>query len=153
MIHRKVDRSWIITWSFCILSAIVASFFMGVEARADTITFQETDAAFRIVDIRSEQGQLAIEVQHFNPDGSHWFYEMYNWEGREEYNHPRVTNEQGEFLLEDNTVALYKETLNGESVQYIPYSTITFEKIAYRDYRVVSGDFQLGFSKQDVNDT
>ena len=54
---------------------------------------------FRIVDIRAEYGHLIVEAQHFNPDGSHWFYELYTFQGSEAYKHPRLTNELGRLFL------------------------------------------------------
>ena len=49
----------------------------------DTIVDTNTKPLFRIIGIEAEYGQMIVEVQHFNPDGSHWFFEHYTFQGRE----------------------------------------------------------------------
>ena len=50
--------------------------------------------SFRIIDVRYEYGQLVVEVEHFK-DGKTWFYELYTFQGREQYKQPRVTDQLG----------------------------------------------------------
>ena len=122
MIRHRLDRSWFITWALSLI-AIVLDF--AIPSIVEAI---EPVPAFRIVDVRAEQGQLVVEVQHFYPNGNHWFYELYTWQGREAYKYPRVTNEAGELLLEDNTVAPYRADGDDDPYQYIGYSKVYFEK-------------------------
>ena len=74
------DKSWLITWTsgLLIILALVVSM-----AYPSIVKAMETSAAFRIIDVRAEQGQLAVEVQHFYPNGIHWLYEVYSFQGRE----------------------------------------------------------------------
>ena len=70
-----------------ILASLVlfAVILVAVSTTTSTAQAQISTSDFRILDIRSEYGQMVVEVQHFNPDGSHWFYENYTFQGREEY--------------------------------------------------------------------
>ncbi len=143
-IQRKLDRSWLIAWAFCALVIAVA---IGLVQVDKAVAEEPGVPAFRIVDVRAEQGQLAVEAQHFYPDGSHWFYNLYTWQGREEYNHPRVLNEDGELLLEDESIAPYNTNDLGETYQYIGYSKVHFEKVeenASTTYKVVYVDNAYG---------
>ena len=79
LILHKLDRSWLIVWTFCALVIGIAITLVQV----DKAIAEEQVPAFRIVDVRAEQGQLVVEAQHFYPDGSHWFYNLYTWQGRE----------------------------------------------------------------------
>ncbi len=105
MIQRKLDRSWLIAWAFC---ALVIAVSIGLIQVDKAIAEEPAIPAFRIVDVRAEQGQLVVEAQHFYPDGSHWFYNLYSWQGLEEYKNPIVSNEGGDLLLEDGSIAPYK---------------------------------------------
>lgn len=60
---------------------------------------------FRIVDVRSEYGQLIVEVEHFDRYGNFDYYELYTWQGREGNVHARATDTDGRLLLSDGTVA------------------------------------------------
>lgn len=60
---------------------------------------------FRIVDVRSEYGQLIVEVEHFDRWGNFAYYELYTWQGREGNVHARATDTDGRLLLSDGTVA------------------------------------------------
>ena len=82
--------------------------------------------AFQIVDVRSEYGHLVVEVQHFNPDGSHWFFEHYTFQGRENNRQPRVTDQLGRgstrrmFIKSDGRVAPTRLNSDGERQHYLP---------------------------------
>lgn len=85
-------------------------------------------ADFRVIDVRAEYGQMVVEAQHFNPDGSHWFYENYTFQGREQYKRPRlvVLNEQkpkglqNQLYLNDGTLAPTRLTGDGTLGYYLP---------------------------------
>jgi len=124
LILHKLDRSWLIVWTFCALVIGIAITLVQVEG---VIAEEPTIPAFRIVDVRTEQGQLVIEVQHFNPDGSDWFHEVYAFQGREAFNFSRQTNEDGLLIREDGSVAPSKVGADGETLeQYLPYDVISF---------------------------
>jgi len=74
---------------------------------------------FRIVDVRAEYGQLIVEVQHFNSDGSHWFFEDYTFQGREEFKRPRVIDTQGRLFL-DTYAEAPKRSSSGQDEYYLP---------------------------------
>ena len=112
---NKTDKSWLATWT---LSLFMVLGFIGflVYSSLPTTTYASHDptanpddphAAFRIVDVRSNQGKLVLEVQHFKNNGNHWFYEVYTWDGAEEFKKDRVSNSSGDYLLEDGTIAPY----------------------------------------------
>jgi len=84
---------------------------------------ESTQAAlsFQIVDVRAEYGHLLVEVQHFHPDASHWFFEHYVFQGREQYKNPRIVDENGRlFLKRDSSKAPQKENFLGQTVSYLP---------------------------------
>ena len=87
-----------------------------------TVHAQVNTSDFRILDVRSEYGQMVIEVQHFNPDGSHWFYENYTFQGREEYQRPIAKNQAGHLLLSNGDIAPFK-SMEGELTPYLPKDT------------------------------
>jgi hypothetical protein len=123
---KHADKSWLTLWTSSILVLIALIITM---AGPPIVKALESDPAYRIVDVRSEQGQLVVEAQHFYPNGNHWFYKLYSWQGREAYKYPRVTNEAGELLLEDGTVAPYRVDGDEDPYQYIGYGKIYFESI------------------------
>jgi hypothetical protein len=59
---------------------------------------------FRIVDVRAEHGQMVVEVEHFTPQGTFWFYELYTFQGREGNNHARSTKAGDRLVLTDGTL-------------------------------------------------
>jgi hypothetical protein len=78
------------------------------------------DVDFRIVDIRTEYGQLIVEVEHFDPYGNFAYYEIYTWQGREGNIHNIATNDQGLLLLDDMTPAPIQANMAGLYEQYLP---------------------------------
>jgi hypothetical protein len=102
--------------------------------------------AFRIIDVRAEYGHLIVEVQHYAPDGSHWFYENYTWQGREQFNRPRVMDRLGVgdterfFLKSDGRVAPARLNLERKQEHYLPegeewlrhnYPNLTDDKVTF----------------------
>ena len=75
---------------------------------------------FRIVDIRSEHGQMVVEVEHFDIYGNFAYYELYTWQGREGNIHNIATNDQGLLLLDDMTLAPIQANMAGLYEQYLP---------------------------------
>jgi hypothetical protein len=76
------------------------------EEEQDAIEFEARGAVdFRIVDVRSEYGQLIVEVEHFDRWGNFAYYELYTWQGREGDVHARATDNDNRLLLSDGTVA------------------------------------------------
>ena len=75
---------------------------------------------FRIVDIRSEHGQMIVEVEHFDLYGNFAYYELYTWQGREGNIHNIATNDQGLLLLDDMTPAPIQANMAGIYEQYLP---------------------------------
>jgi hypothetical protein len=51
---------------------------------------------FRVIDVRAEYGQLVVEVQHYNDQGGHAYYELYTFQGREQYRQPLLTDMFGQ---------------------------------------------------------
>ena len=150
---NHLDRSWILTWTLSLLTIlgfigllVYSSLPTTVLASHDpTADPEDPHAAFRIVDVRDAYGRLVLEVQHFKANGDHWFYEVYTWEGTEEFNRLPATNAQGQLLLEDNSVApaisnpnyneediapedleAYRNSVPQE-VQYFPIKKVEFE--------------------------
>jgi hypothetical protein len=80
-------------------SIIIWMLFAALVAGVAVAVFNPAPVAagplFRVIDVRAEYGHLIIEAQHFYPDGSHWFYENYTFQGREQDNRPRITDELG----------------------------------------------------------
>ncbi len=100
------------TRSFSIV-LIVASLVVGAALGLITWSSVEGAPTYQIVDIRSDYGHMVVEVQHFNPDGSHWFFELYTWAGREADKHPRVTDSNGRlFIRGTGKAAAYTEHIH-----------------------------------------
>ena len=59
---------------------------------------------FEIVDVFVQDAHLVVVVVHYHPDGSPWFLENYQWQGREGLRRCIKKNARGEFLM-DNGVA------------------------------------------------
>ena len=95
---------------------------VGLTIGLSSIYAQVVTPDFRIVDVRAEYGQIVFEVEHFKSDGTFWFFELYTFQGREGKKFPRMTNEKGELLLDDGTVAPYKllEGPVSEKQWYLP---------------------------------
>jgi len=145
MIRHRLDKSWLITWLSIVLFTLAIivvpnQLFAHSESEPhDQANHNHNDSAdFRIVDVRSAQGKLVLEVQHIDKYGKEWFYELYTWDGLLNERVDRETNILGEFLREDNTVAPYrsypvfnKETNSDveELEQYIPTGYITLELV------------------------
>ena len=184
---RHSDKSWILTWTLSLLTIlgfigllVYSSLPTTVLASHDpTADPDHPHAAFRVVDVREAYGRLVLEVQHFKANGDHWFYEVYTWEGTEEFNRLPATNAQGELLLEDNSVAPYvtNPQYNEEGVldldqyrkdvppevQYIPVKKVEFEfqkvietvipsdpgKDTYFQFLVTSGE-TIGLEQDEV---
>ena len=49
---------------------------------------------FRIITVEAEYGQLIVEAQHFHPNGDHWFFEHYTFQGREAFKFPWLTRDR-----------------------------------------------------------
>ena len=86
----------------------------------------EAGPLFRIIDVRVEYGHMVVEAQHYNPDGSHWFYDNYTFQGREQYQRPRVVDHLGDapqtrlFLASDGREAPKRANVDGEIIYYLP---------------------------------
>ena len=79
-----------------------------------------TGATFRIIDVRVEYNHLVVEGQHFNEDGSHWFYENYTFAGREQHKHPRVVDGLGRLFLSTGEEAPLATDSTGYTDYYLP---------------------------------
>ena len=78
-------------------------------------------ALFTILSVQDRDGALLIGVQHFSPDGSPWFIEEYQFQGREGDKHKRASNADGELLLDGSgAVAPKTEDEDGREYQYLP---------------------------------
>jgi hypothetical protein len=75
---------------------------------------------FRIVDIRSEYGQLVVEVEHFDSYDNFTYYELYTWQGRQGNIHNIATNDEELLLLDDMTPAPLRTNSIGQYEQYLP---------------------------------
>jgi hypothetical protein len=89
----------------------------------------EAGPMFRVIDVRAEYGHLIVEVQHYHPDGSHWFYENYTWQGRQQYKRPLLSDNRGRsrgeprkryFLASDGREAPTRLNDRGVRVHYLP---------------------------------
>ncbi|KKL95065.1 hypothetical protein LCGC14_1858350, partial [marine sediment metagenome] len=80
----------------------------------------ESTPDFRIISIGEHDGQLLLEVEHFRPDGSFWFFENYLWQGREGLKEPKVVNSSGGLYLDDMALAPYTLDGRGERQFYLP---------------------------------
>ncbi len=79
---------------------LVAAVAFGVwgsvtQDRVEIAHAQEATPDVRIVDVRAEYGQMVVEVQHFHPDGSHWFFEHYTYQGRQYFQRPWLLDAEG----------------------------------------------------------
>ena len=144
MILHRIDKSWKLTFTALIVTLLVAVSLISVPtsvfgAETDEITIPES--YFKVVDVRSNSGKLVLEVQHFKEDKTHWFYELYTFEGSEAFQKDRIKDVDGNYLLEDDTVAPFKwheiateeKYSDGSPVmeqvleQFVPYDTIRFQ--------------------------
>jgi hypothetical protein len=119
ILNLPKNRAWLAATALLLLIAAAILFTPDHHAVAA--------ADFRIIDVRAEYGHLIVEVQHFNPDGSHWFYENYTWRGEQQYHRPRVVDQLGRippftrmFLASDGREAPTKADRNGNLFHYLP---------------------------------
>ena len=108
--------------SYRLLLVITVAAVVCLLGTFDITRAQTPPPDFRIVDVRSEYGQMVVEVQHFMPDGSHGYFEHYTFEGREETKHPRARDSNGHWLLlENGRVAPFRlNTVYNRFEQYLP---------------------------------
>ena len=105
---------------------MIALFVTLVVGVASAAMFKPTSTyaapLFRVIDVRAEYGHLIVEVQHFHPNGSHWFYENYTFQGREQYRRPRVTDEGGRLFLKRTGREAPKRAVGRDGVarHYLP---------------------------------
>jgi len=129
---KGVERKWLgkgVLWGALTIALILAGIF-GLNPQSpspwDPAPVHGATPQFQIVDTRAEYGHLIVEVQHFNPDGSHWFFEDYTFQGREAYKHPRVTDQLGNspqlrlFLKANGRVAPTRTRADGKVEHYLP---------------------------------
>ena len=60
---------------------------------------------FKILDVFEQQCHLIVLAEHYQPDESFWFTEYYVWQGREGTHFKRVTNADGDMLMDDGNPA------------------------------------------------
>jgi len=116
-----MTRLPIITFIFVLAVAVVLAAIMIVWSTlmGDPRPAQAAPL-FQVVDVRAEYGHLVVEVQHFKPDGSHWFFEHYVFQGREQFKRPRVTDETGRLFLDDGREAPKRAASLGGEEHYLP---------------------------------
>jgi hypothetical protein len=136
LMARKSLRYSLIALLVIVVSLTASPFYAAADLApnkpiypAGALSEEELDVAeaaalgpvdFRIVDIRSEHGQLVVEVEHFDPYGNFAYYELYTWQGREGNIHNIATNDQGLLLLDDMTPAPTQANMAGLDQQYLP---------------------------------
>ncbi len=109
-----------------LLAAITGAMLWAAVSYApqDYVPFASTAHAagpdFRIIAVSEHDGHLLVEVEHFHPDGSFWYFENYIWQGREGTRKPRLLDAQGFVQLEGGGVAPWQIGTNDELVQYLP---------------------------------
>ncbi len=105
------------------VSLVSAAIIAGLSLTTPVV---QAAADFRIIDVRAEYGQLVVEVQHFNDDGSHAYYENYTWRGQEQYQQPIFTDQMGnspivrQFIKSDGRVAPVRGGEFGGNEHYLP---------------------------------
>jgi hypothetical protein len=95
--------------SLLFIAIVAAVFLLGT---FNTAHAQTPSADFRIVDIWSQDGQMVLEVEMFHPDGTFWHFENFIFQGREGLKRPRVTNAQGEALMDNGVPAPWNNPHN-----------------------------------------
>jgi hypothetical protein len=107
-----------IRYYFLLVIAAIAAIFMS---GTFDVHAQVENADFRIIDVRSEHGHLIVEVQVFNPDGSHWYYENFTFQGREQFKQPRVTDAGNRLFIARTALEAPKRlTSRGVEQYYLP---------------------------------
>ena len=113
---------------FTTSSAVVVLVLISTLAAIYSIPTAHSAPLFRILDVRAEYGHLVVEVQHFNLDGSHWFYELYAFQGSEQYKRPplvviddaKLGKLKRQLFLADGSLAPVREGLDGKLDYYLP---------------------------------
>ena len=131
---NHLDRSWILTWTLSLLTILG---FIGLLVYSNLPTVVQAavypvdteTAAFKIVDVRGEKGHLVVESQHFHENGSHWFYEIHTFQGREGFKRERTTV-NGKYYLNNGEIAPSATDESGNEYQYLPFNEIHYEPIA-----------------------
>ena len=78
-------------------------------------------ADYRILSVGDHDSQLCVEVEHFNADGTHWFFEEYHWQGREGLKRKRQTDAQGRPLMDNGQpVPLIPDPDTGDMIPVLP---------------------------------
>ena len=69
---------------------------------------------FRIIAISEHDGQLLVEVEHFKSNGAFDYFENYLWQGSEGVKFPRVTDSDGNLLLDTGQKAPFQVAQNSK---------------------------------------
>ena len=101
MIRHNTITSWTLTWLSVLLATFIGFVAVITPVEAIDIPFDVKGPMFRIVDVRSAQGRLVLEVQHFlehpeyskNKSVETWFQEIYAFEGKEEWKRSKVIDQ------------------------------------------------------------
>ena len=101
MIRHNTITSWTLTWLSVLLATFIGFVAVITPVEAINIPFDVKGPMFRIVDVRSAQGRLVLEVQHFlehpeyskNKSVETWFQEIYAFEGKEEWKRSKVIDQ------------------------------------------------------------
>ena len=144
MIRHNTINSWTLTWLSVVLAIFIGFVAIVTPMEAATTSFDIKGPMFRIVDVRSAQGRLVLEVQHFldhpeydeNNSVETWFQEIYAFEGKEEWKRSKVIDQvTGLPYMSDGSLFEPTEWVEGPSGEVIPvvelpggWSSFTFNQ-------------------------
>tara|TARA_R110002020_G_scaffold6667_2_gene28246 strand:+ start:2505 stop:5762 length:3258 start_codon:yes stop_codon:yes gene_type:complete len=108
--------------SFCFLIIIVAFIALFISSVTNVYAQEEAPGPdFRIIDIRAEYGHMIVETQHFNMDGTHWFYELYTFQGRQEFDRRPITDAGNRLFIQSTGLEAPKRLdITGQLRYYLP---------------------------------
>ena len=100
--------------------ALFAVILVAASTVVPTASAQAATADFRIIAVSDHDGQLLVEVEHFNADGSFDYFENYLWQGREGSEFPLVMDKKGRYLLANGMAAPSRANSVGRVEQFRP---------------------------------
>jgi len=72
---------------------------------------------FKILDVFAKDGHMVVLVEHYQSDDSFWFTENYTWPGVGGTQFKRVTNADGDILMDDGNPAPWEQRYPDQVVE------------------------------------
>ena len=117
MVRNIIKRRY---YFLLVIAAVVAIFISGTSV-AHAQMEEAPGPDFRVIDIRAEYGHMIVETQHYKMDGAHWFYELYTFQGRQEFDRRPITDADNRLFIQSTGLeAPQRKDVTGQLRYYLP---------------------------------